>query len=125
MTTDTRGSGMDTTGSPFPGRRDPPDHLVGIIDEQLAKSFWPNQNPLGKRIRIGQGLPWIEVIGVAGHVQNDRLDQDVRPQVYWNYQQRGQDRMVLLLRARRDPEAIQGSVIDGLCTKSPSMTFPL
>ncbi|MBI4472505.1 MAG: ABC transporter permease, partial [Acidobacteria bacterium] len=89
----------------------PETPLVGIVDDRIAELFWPNEDPIGKRFRIGEGLPWTEVIGVAGHIRNDRVDQDARPQVYWNYQQRAQDRMVLVVRTRRAPESIAASVI--------------
>ena len=44
---------------------------------------------MGKRFRIPiEGLPWVEVIGVVGHVKHDGLDDDRRAQVYWNHLQR-------------------------------------
>jgi predicted permease len=82
---------------------------VGIIDERLARLAWPDQTPLGRRFRI-PGMPWTTIVGIAGHIHHDRLDQDSRPQVYWNYHQRGQDRMALVVKTRGEPGALTASL---------------
>jgi putative ABC transport system permease protein len=85
---------------------------VGIIDDRLARMLWPGASAVGKRMRIppvltnNKPLPWIEIVGVVGHVVHDGLDLDTRPQVYWNYQQRAQDRMVLVVRGNGDAAAL-------------------
>jgi predicted permease len=38
---------------------------VAIINEAMARAYFPNQNALGKRFSLGQGMPWIEIIGVT------------------------------------------------------------
>jgi putative ABC transport system permease protein len=81
---------------------------TGIIDQRVAQLMWPGESAIGKRMRIppvltnNVPLPWIEIVGVVGHVIHDGLDLDTRPQVYWNYEQRAQDRMVLVVRAAGD-----------------------
>jgi predicted permease len=87
---------------------------VGMIDRQLATRVWPNESPVGKRFRIavkGFDMPWTEIIGVVGHVRNDGMDVDTRPQVYWSYLQRTQDRMVLAVRTMGEPEAMTASIV--------------
>jgi putative ABC transport system permease protein len=39
--------------------------LVCIINQRLAQRFWPGENALGKRLRNGPSLPWMEVVGIA------------------------------------------------------------
>ena len=92
------------------------DHLdapvVGIIDERIARLLWPGQSAVGKRMRIPAVLtnnvpqPWMEIVGVVGHVIHDGIDRDTRPQVYWNNDQRAQDRMVLVVRTAGNPAAL-------------------
>jgi putative ABC transport system permease protein len=93
---------------------------VGIIDEQLARLVWPNENAIGKRFRFPGGGPWTEVVGVAGHVRHDGLGVDRRPQVYWNYHQRAQPRMALAVRTNRDPALVSKSVIAAIHQVDPS-----
>ena len=81
----------------------------GIIDERIARQRWPGESAIGKRMRVpargdaGKASPWMEIVGVVGHVKHDGLDVDTRAQVYWNYRQRAQDRMSLVARTAADP----------------------
>lgn len=58
---------------------------VTIVDERLAHEYWPNESPIGKRIRFGPpeaNEPWHTVIGVVGAVRHARLDAETRKSVY-------------------------------------------
>jgi putative ABC transport system permease protein len=72
---------------------------VGIVDERAVKDFFGGKDPIGKRFRLNApGAPWIQIVGVVGHVLHNGFDQDPRAQVYWPYQQRPQDRMAIVLQ---------------------------
>ena len=54
-----------------------------VIDERMARQFWPGDDPIGKRIRTGgfevtPDTPWMTIIGVVGSVKQDALDADSR-----------------------------------------------
>jgi predicted permease len=81
--------------------------LVGLVDERLARIAWPNESPLGRRFRIPvEDQPWVTIVGVVGHIRHDGLTTDPRPQVYWSYQQRVQDRMALVVRSEHDADVV-------------------
>jgi putative ABC transport system permease protein len=65
---------------------------VAIVNELLASTFWPGENPLGKQFRLFQGNvpePWRTVVGVASNIiQNDQARQRFDPVVYLPYRQR-------------------------------------
>jgi predicted permease len=46
---------------------------VIVIDENLAATYWPGQDPIGKRIRGGSSTPWATIVGVVGHVLHTSL----------------------------------------------------
>jgi predicted permease len=50
---------------------------VVVIDEILARKYWPNENPIGQRLKKGDGKPWATVIGVVGSVGNGLLEGPV------------------------------------------------
>jgi len=56
-----------------------------VISETMARTFWPGQNAIGKRIKLGrltQDLPWISVVGIVGDVRQLELTRVPRPAMY-------------------------------------------
>ncbi|HEX5076443.1 MAG TPA: ABC transporter permease [Gemmatimonadaceae bacterium] len=82
---------------------------VAIIDERLARAMWPGASPIGRRIREG-GDVWATVVGVVGHIRHSALDDDSDPQVYWNYTQRVQNRLALVVKTRGNPASLSKAV---------------
>jgi predicted permease len=56
---------------------------VAVIDENLARQYWPKEDPIGKRMRNGQKEPWITIVGVVGHVKQSQLAADSAKGVYY------------------------------------------
>jgi len=46
---------------------------VAIVDENLAQQYWPNQNPIGRRLRHNSSDPWSTIVGVVGHIRFSQL----------------------------------------------------
>jgi predicted permease len=93
---------------------------IGIVDQQIARSLWPGQSAVGKRFRFPLGdMPWMEIVGVVGHVRTDGLDVDPRPQVYFNYLQRAQDRMALVVRGSQDVRALTPAILQAIREVDP------
>jgi len=61
-------------------------HLVTVIDDELARTAFPRQNPIGKHIRVNLFTRPVEIVGIAGHVKHSGLDSDAtakqRSQLY-------------------------------------------
>jgi predicted permease len=75
---------------------------VAIVDESLAQTFWPNQDPIGKRLHTGgrkSSAPWATVVGVVRHVRNRTLEARSRVEVYWPQNQRPSGAMMLAVLA--------------------------
>jgi predicted permease len=49
---------------------------VAVIDENMAQQYWPNEDPIGKRLRRGGRDPWAVIVGVVGHIRFSRLAGD-------------------------------------------------
>jgi len=83
---------------------------VAIVDEKLARQFWPNESALGKRIRYGteaEKFPWMTIVGVVGHVKQETLDGTSRIAFYWPHLQRPSRAMMIALRtATSDPALV-------------------
>jgi predicted permease len=56
---------------------------VMVIDETLAKQYWPNEDPIGKHVRRGSRGPWSTIVGVVGHVKHSDLAGDTEKGRYY------------------------------------------
>ncbi|HVG17675.1 MAG TPA: ABC transporter permease, partial [Blastocatellia bacterium] len=98
---------------------------VTIIDERLAREYWPDESPLGKRIRFGppeNNEPWHTIVGVVGEVRHERLDLATRKTVYIPYPQIPVGSMTLALRTATAPENLMGatrSQVSGIDSDQP------
>lgn len=101
---------------------------VGIIDEQLARRVFGSANPVGQRFRFGvitDRTPWIEIVGVVGHIRAGSLETDPRPQVYWPKAQprpeaqRTQERAALVVRTAGHPESFASAVVEQIHQENP------
>jgi len=54
---------------------------VAMVDESTARRYWPDRDPLGRRIRIGTGA-WMTIVGIVRDIKQDGLDVDGVPYVY-------------------------------------------
>ncbi len=64
---------------------DPAAPPVAVINEKMAAHFWPNEDPIGKRLTLGLPRPenpWIVIIGVAKDVPHGALDANAAPDWY-------------------------------------------
>lgn len=64
-------------GRAFTTEDRPGSDMVAVVDEKLASQYWPNEDPIGKRLRpTGADTPWARVVGVVGHIKHSKLDTD-------------------------------------------------
>ena len=82
---------------------------VAIIDENLARQYWPNENPIGKRLR--QGPAWATIVGIVGHVKHSSLEADNGKGTYYiPLLQRPLPLGYLLVRTDGDPGRLAQSL---------------
>jgi putative ABC transport system permease protein len=104
---------------------------VGIVDDRIARQVFGNESPIGRRFRIPivPGMPWVQIVGVAGHIRHEGLDRDLRPQVYWPYAQRTQDRVAMVVKTAGDPAALASALRAGIREIDPNQplydVFPM
>ena len=87
---------------------------VVLINETLARTFWPNANPLGQRITMKDWGPPLtgEIVGVVGDVKGSGLDATVGPMLYWPYTQFEQIFNTMVVRTDGDPLRFTAAVKD-------------
>jgi hypothetical protein len=96
-------------GRLFTGREE--SHVV-IVSDALVQRYFPNQNPLGKKITIDmkdENAP-SEIVGVVGDVKHYGLDSTPHPTVYWPHPELVYNSMTLVVRSKADPVRLTGSI---------------
>jgi putative ABC transport system permease protein len=96
--------------------------LVAIVDENLANTYWPAEDPSGKRIRIGRG-PWMTIVGVVPSVKNRSLNEDTRPYIYRPDTQWMRREMTLVVRTTNDPTALIPALRQQVSNLDPELPF--
>jgi putative ABC transport system permease protein len=80
-----------------------------VINQAMAREFWPGEDPLGQRLKFGGG-PWRTIVGIVEDVHHDRLDSQPVSEMFFPYQQLGFSwrSITLLARAEGDPAGLAG-----------------
>src|SRR5262249_27842555 len=80
---------------------------VAVVNEQLVQHYWPGQDPVGKRFRLGDnGGQWVEIVGLAKTSTYIFLGERPTEFVYFPYKQRPQPRMIVLTESVGDPTSL-------------------
>ena len=93
---------------------------VAIVDEKLARTYSPQGDLVGKRIRIGDG-PWMSIVGVVPNVKNRKLDEDAWPYVYRPASQWIRRETMLVVRTANDPTSVIASVRSEVAKLDPEL----
>lgn len=96
------------TGRLFDDHDDANATSILLVNESAARVFWPGQNPVGKRVKLGanpERQPWITVIGVVGDLRHTALDVAPRPEIYRPYAVNPLGAPILVVRTGSDPRA--------------------
>jgi predicted permease len=92
---------------------------VAVIDEILAKQYWPGQDPLGARIKNGQD--WTRIVGIVAHVNRSSLAADSgKGLAYYSLQQISNPDVNLAVRTSGDPEAMSAAIREAVKAADPS-----
>ena len=83
--------------------------LVAIIDESTAHQYWPNRDPLGRRIRFRRDptKPWTTIVGIVKDIKSDGLDIDGVPHIYVSNYQDSNRRLSVVLRTSLTAAALE------------------
>lgn len=90
---------------------------VAIINETMARQYWPDEDALGKRFKIGgpdAQRPWLVIVGIAGDIRQMGLDAPVKAEMYLLHEQTDYQTFYaprdLCVRTSGDPMSIAGAV---------------
>jgi len=82
---------------------------VAIVNDAFARTWWPNDNPVGKRVKLSglnAATSWTTVVGVIADARTESLEEADVPQIYECLLQGTDDELAIFLRGRLDPARI-------------------
>jgi predicted permease len=85
----------DTTNTP----------RVAIIDEPLARRYWPANDAIGRRIQTSGNREWMTIVGIVGGIKQSNLTEEKRPHIYMAMSQYTQLRAAFVVRTDGPPES--------------------
>ncbi|HEX4631696.1 MAG TPA: ABC transporter permease [Chthoniobacterales bacterium] len=100
---------------------------VCIVSERLAKAVWPNEDPIGRRVRLGgpetpvEPDDWMTVVGVVGDVRHQALEREAGPDIYNPSLQLAWKQMHFLVRARSNALALVPAIRREIAQTAPEV----
>ncbi|MBX3279537.1 MAG: ABC transporter permease [Acidobacteria bacterium] len=102
------------------GENSPP---VAIINETMARRFWPDGDALGQRIVIRNEPTPREIIGIVGDIKGLGLDKTAEPEMYAPFNQFVIDVMPIVIRVAGDPASLTGAVREQVRAVDPQVAI--
>jgi len=97
-------------GRDFSDRDNSDAPLAAIINSDLARIYFPTEDPLAKRITFDDGESWISIVGVVADIKRMGLDTTAKPEVYFPYLQVPSPSMSVVARTTTEPLSLVGGV---------------
>jgi len=100
-------------GRVFTGQDDAEAPGVALVNQSLARRYWPGENPLGQRVNLARPEvqhAWRTIVGVVGDVRHAGLDAEIQPEVYAPYYQMPEASTTLVARAVSEPLMLAAAV---------------
>ncbi len=104
-------SAADRAGSP----------LVGVVNDTMARRYWPGGSPLGQKLVVGGTTASVEVIGIVADVRHWGLDLPVNPELYLPLAQQPTGGLTFVLSTGLEPSALSASVREQLRAVDPDL----
>jgi putative ABC transport system permease protein len=100
---------------------------VAVVDEALAKHFWPNESAVGKRLRYGTSdttsTRWMTVIGVVRNVKHNSLDEKTDLQLYEPFNRFATWSNYVVVRSTGAPEQLASRIRAEIKALDPTLAF--
>ena len=93
--------------------------LVALINEAAVRRWFPNQDPIGKKVTVGSGMR--EVVGVVGDVLQRDPGQPAAPQLYAPFAQRATPSVRIVVRTAGDPRRLASSIRSEIRALDPNV----
>ena len=108
-------------GRAFTAADAPAAPKVAIVNDTMARRYWPGVSPVGRRVRQNGTEDWMEVVGIIADVKHWGLDQTVNPELYLPQQQAVSRTLTFIVAADGNPASLAAAVRDRVRAIDPNL----
>ena len=83
---------------------------VAIVNQTLARTYWPSESAIGHRIKSGGTTAWRNIVGVVADIKNGGIDRTTGTELYFPFTQAPQRTSYVVIRTQGDPMSIANAV---------------
>ena len=94
---------------------------VAMINEALARRLFPNEDPVGRRVRVTEDSTWLTVVGVVGDVRHSSLEAEPSPEVYVPIESEPNNFLRFVVRTSGPAAALSAEVRRAIRTFDPTI----
>jgi putative ABC transport system permease protein len=84
--------------------------FVVVVNQTLAKTYWPKESAIGHRIRTNQNTPWRSIVGVVADIKNAALDRPAGTEIFFSFPQQPARLSWVVVKAAGDPMSLVSAV---------------
>jgi len=97
--------------------------MVALVNDAMARKYWPGRDPIGRRFRVGDG-PWIEIVGVAANTKHGSLRETIEPEFYQPYAQAPWTFMTVVVDTMLAPQELTSDLERVLASIDAGLALP-
>ena len=95
---------------------------VAVINESMAQTLWPNEDPIGRHVKLSRrAAVWTTIIGIVANARTESLENTNVPQIYTSMYQRGAKHLAIFLRGHLDAAVIPDEVRKQVQSVDPTL----
>jgi len=95
---------------------------VAVINESVAQTLWPNEDPIGKHVKLSRrAAAWTTIVGIVANARTESLENTNVPQIYTSLYQRGAKHLAIFLRGHLDVASIPEQVRKQVQSVDPTL----
>jgi putative ABC transport system permease protein len=114
-------------GRPFTVQDGPNGEPAAIVSRRMAELYWPDEDPVGHRIRrssLESDNPWMTVVGVAADVRHQGLDVEPRPKMYMSFAQSPRSSIDVVMKTHVSANLVTASAREAIAEFDPTIPIP-
>jgi predicted permease len=87
-----------------------------VVNQSLARKIWPEEDAIGKRLRLKADAPWLTVVGIVSDIKNEGSSKATKPELYFVYTENSFGlwadlrSMTLVVRTRSEPQQVASAI---------------